>query len=142
MTARKGTDSFTTSESFISEEKHISLVDEIFNEFKSIDDKWEIKKGVSTEDLIGKENVVNAIRMDGKSTEILSDGGIIYYDGKIVGVCENKYQKITEMLAKERVNIRCFSTLNLVKCFYHVVGKDIHLIQIDGVVVQQVQCMI
>ena len=70
MTARKGTDSFTTSESFISEEKHISLVDEIFNEFKSIDDKWEIKKGVSTEDLIGKENVVNARRMDGTSTAV------------------------------------------------------------------------
>ena len=34
MTAKKGTDSFTTKESFISEEKHISLVDEIFNEFK------------------------------------------------------------------------------------------------------------
>ena len=93
MTARKGTDSFTTKESFISEEKHISLVDEIFNEFKSIDDKWKIVKGVSTEDIIGKENVVNAKRMDGTSTEILSDGGIIYYDGKIVGVCENKYQK-------------------------------------------------
>ena len=93
MTAKKGTDSFTTKESFISEEKHISLVDEIFNEFKSIDDKWKIVKGVSTEDIIGKENVVNAKRMDGTSTEILSDGGIIFYDGKIVGVCENKYQK-------------------------------------------------
>ena len=71
MTAKKGTDSFTTKESFISEEKHISLVDEIFNEFKSIDDKWKIVKGVSTEDIIGKENVVNAKRMDGTSTEIL-----------------------------------------------------------------------
>ncbi|MBA87361.1 MAG: hypothetical protein CMB29_04790, partial [Euryarchaeota archaeon] len=93
MTARKGTDSFTTSESFISEEKHISLVNEIFNEFKSIDDKWEKKKEIRTEDLIGKENIINAIRMDGTSTEIVSDGGIIFYDGKIVGVCENKYQK-------------------------------------------------
>ena len=60
MTARKGTDSFTTSESFISEEKHISLVDEIFNEFKSIDDKWKIVKGVSTEELIAVEQFVNA----------------------------------------------------------------------------------
>ena len=93
MTAKKGTDSFTTKESFISEKKHISLVDEIFNEFKSIDDKWEKKKAIRTEDLIGKENIINAIRMDGTSTEIVSDGGIIFYDGKIVGVCENKYQK-------------------------------------------------
>ena len=31
--------------------------------------------------------MLNAV--DGTSTEILSDGGI-YYDGKIVGVCENR----------------------------------------------------
>tara|TARA_R100000742_G_C4269284_1_gene87759 strand:+ start:140 stop:667 length:528 start_codon:yes stop_codon:yes gene_type:complete len=93
MTAKKGTDRFTTTESLISEEKHISLVDEIFNEFKSLDDKWNKVKGIPTEDLIGKENIIYAKCMNGTSTKINSDGGIILYDDKVVGVCENKYQK-------------------------------------------------
>jgi len=93
MTAKKGTHSFSSGKQTKHENKHISLVQEIYDEFKCHDDKWDKRKMVTVAELIGEENVNYARHMTGNSNEIYSDGGVIFYDGKIVGLCEDKYQQ-------------------------------------------------
>ena len=96
MTAPKGTPSFGDEKQRKQEKRHVRLVREVYEEFKSKDDKWHCQREYSLVDFLGEENVINARRMDGSSNTVKSDGGFIFYDGKLVGVAEDKHQKTFE----------------------------------------------
>ena len=91
MTAPKGSDSFTTKESKVSEEIHTLWVSEVASEF----DNLKIEKSITVESVIGKRPEY-ALKKNGRSNEVNADGGFIFklVDGKwnLAGVAENKYQ--------------------------------------------------
>ena len=96
MTAQKGKGhKFTTEKSKKSESKHIRLISEVFNEFRLKDPKWSKRKKIGIDELIGEENVRYARQCNkrkNKPCNVESDGGLIYYDGKLVGACDDKFQ--------------------------------------------------
>ncbi len=91
MTAPVGTAAFTTVSSKESERLHSLWVDDVMNE-KGPD--WTLRKSVKVSDILATKGMVNeyALRKNGDSNEINSDGGFIFYKDKMVGCAENKYQ--------------------------------------------------
>ncbi len=82
----------TSANSQQSEDKHTRLVAEVV---ESMGPDWEIKKSLTIEEITGHQNEYSR-KANGKSQEWQSDGGFLYYRGKLVGVCENKWQKNRE----------------------------------------------
>ena len=90
--------SATTKESASSERGHINLVSLAI----SLRPNLSLKKSVLIEDIANHPAEYSKCA-SGKSQRWYSDGGfIVTTDGKIIGVCENKYQKNREN-ACERV---------------------------------------
>ena len=87
----------TSIESHTSEVLHNQWVNEIIFELGS---DWQIQKSVKISDLTS--NYEYSVDSRGKPQEWESDGGFIIYKGKMLGVCENKYQK-SRQNACERV---------------------------------------
>ena len=88
----------SSENSTLSEEKHIDLVAQVIQE-RGPD--WEIRKSLTIEEIMGYPGVYSRLA-NGKSQVWVSDGGFIFYKGKLVGVCENKWQD-ARMNACERV---------------------------------------
>ena len=88
----------TSTASKQSENKHNRLVAEVI---KSMGPHWEIRKSLPIREIMGRQGEYSK-RANGESQEWNSDGGFIYYRGKLVGVCENKWQQAKEN-ACERV---------------------------------------
>jgi hypothetical protein len=91
MTAPVGTASFTTVDSKESERQHSLWVNDVIKE-KGPD--WTLRKSVKVSDILATKGMDNeyALRINGDSNEINSDGGFIFYKDKMVGCAENKYQ--------------------------------------------------
>jgi hypothetical protein len=88
----------TSTESKKSEKRHIKLIAE---EVNSMGPDWGLKKSLTIEEIVGKEAEYSKTKK-GISQRWDSDGGFIFYQEKLVGVCENKYQANREN-ACERV---------------------------------------
>ena len=98
MAAPIGTRPFTTEASKDAEEKHTSIINDILQEeFPAI----EIRKAVSIDSLV-EGKIEYSHKKDRSSQEWLADGGWLYYNDKLVGVLECKYQK-TRQNACERL---------------------------------------
>lgn len=95
MTAPVGTASFTTEESQTSEDFHNRVIREVFSEYQKNDPNWEIKFSISLEELYNRPCKYALDVRTKKSLVFEADGGWIFYNGKIVGVGENKYQSNT-----------------------------------------------
>lgn len=95
MTAPKGSNSFTTKESITSERFHKEIIDEVYEELKNEDPNWEIRHSISLEELFNRPCEYALHVRNKKSLTFEADGGWIFYNGKLVGVAENKYQSNT-----------------------------------------------
>tara|TARA_Y100000748_G_C15462636_1_gene475569 strand:+ start:32 stop:583 length:552 start_codon:yes stop_codon:yes gene_type:complete len=89
MTAPVGTRSFTTKESVASELNHKRWVEEIVSEYGS---DFQLEHKLTISDIVGEDNNEYAYLQNGKSSVYEADGGWIFYKGKLIGVCEHKYQ--------------------------------------------------
>jgi len=87
MTAPVGSRAFTTEESKEAEDRHTSLIKEVFQAVPML----EIKKEVSIQWLTSGNNSYS-LRKDKESQVWRADGGYIYYKGVLVGLAECKYQ--------------------------------------------------
>ena len=123
MTAPKGHSGYSTPKQRKQERDHIVWVDEVFNEFKSQDDRWEKRKYITVAEIIGEENVVFARRKDGSSNQIESDGGIIFWDNILLGVCEDKYQTNFQNACERGCKYQVYFNLKPNQIFLSVGGK-------------------
>jgi len=87
----------STEESILSEVRQISIVEKVIS-YRGED--WRIEKSILIEDILGYAGEYSRLA-NGKSQAYSADGGFVYYKNKLVGVCENKYQK-TRQNACER----------------------------------------
>ena len=102
MTAPAGHDGFTSKESDESERLHNQWVSEVIDSYGP---DWILTKSINISDVLATKGMVNefALLKEDKSQTWNSDGGFIWYKGKLVGCGENKYQKAREN-ACERAN--------------------------------------
>ena len=87
----------TSKESTLSEARQVDIVENVIS---SRGDDWRIEKSILIEDILGYLGEYSRLK-NGKSQTYSADGGFVYYKNKLVGVCENKYQK-TRQNACER----------------------------------------
>ena len=92
MTAPKGTDSFTTTESKNAENNQKEILKEILLEFPEI----EIKKGLSVSSICENWDYSRLNGKNKKCSVINADGGWLFIDEKLVGIVECKYQSNTQ----------------------------------------------
>ena len=90
--------SATSIESHTSETLHNHWVNQVIGEMGS---DWKIEKSMKISE-IANHPVEYSYDSKGESQKWQSDGGFIFYKNKMIGVCENKYQKSREN-ACERV---------------------------------------
>jgi len=95
MTAPVGTAPFTTKESQASENFHNRVIREVFREYQKNDSNWEIRHSISVEELYNKPCKYALDVRTKKSLVFEADGGWIFYNGKLIGVGENKFQTNT-----------------------------------------------
>lgn len=88
----------TSVNSVLSEQKHKDLVARAIAARGPL---WKIKKSLTIEEITGKPGEYSLLS-SGESQSWHADGGFVFYDDKLVGVCENKWQKAREN-ACERV---------------------------------------
>jgi hypothetical protein len=99
MTAKKGTHSFTSKESALSEKTSQEIFNEVLllEEFKD----FTVKKSYSINEVYGTNK---ACTFKGKDSLCYPDFGIVSYKGKYVAIGDNKYQK-TRQNVVERINL-------------------------------------
>ena len=78
----------TSVDSILSENRQI---DHVVEAIKSMGPDWEIRKSITIEDILGEPGEYSFLA-NGNSQRWESDGGWIYRNNKLVGVCENKWQ--------------------------------------------------
>jgi len=100
MTARKGTNAFTTKESSASEKRSQNTLSRIISELEFKDFSIDFS-GYSVDEVYGTKIAINK---NGKPARTFPDFGLILYKGKLVGFGDNKYQKSSQN-ACERVSL-------------------------------------
>lgn len=88
MTAPKGTNSFTTTNSKNAEKKQKEILKKILSEFPEI----KRKKGLSVSTICENWDYSRLNQKNKKCSVINADGGWLFIDEKLVGVVECKYQ--------------------------------------------------
>ena len=116
----------TSVNSVLSERKHRDLVAQAI---ASRGPLWKIKKSLTIEKITGKPGEYSLTKA-GKSQRWEADGGFVFYDDKLVGVCENKWQDNREN-ACERA-FRYLSFLSGSQMFVSCEGPGFALINGGG----------
>lgn len=92
MTAKVGTAPFFSPAAREAEDTHRMLISEMMHNDKRF--SWYQSRTVA--DLIGKENIKYSYKQNNDVSEIRPDGGFMYYNSKLVGVAENKFQESSQ----------------------------------------------